>query len=113
YFISLLSLIESELNTNEQVFRLEILQNHLFSFLLLAERERRKQLNFSQKQSVDLFYALAFKSLLDENFIKDRSVNFYATQLGITKIKLNEVTLKIYGKMAKQIIDDKTMIEAK
>lgn len=113
YFKDLLFLMASEINNYDQVFKLEILQNLLFSFLLLAERERKKQLNFNEKQSVDLYYALLFKRLVDENFKKNRLLSFYASQLEISKIYLNEVTLKTYGKMAKQIIDDKTMIEAK
>ncbi|MEM6800491.1 MAG: AraC family transcriptional regulator [Bacteroidota bacterium] len=55
-----------------------------------------------------------FISLLENNFHKqEHKLDFYASELKMTKRKLNEVTKRITGQTASNVIIDRIIIEAK
>lgn len=112
-FDDLLQQMMGELQNIKDNFRVDILQNLLHNFLLLSERERRKQ-NFSEiKKTPDLDYVVLFKGLLETNYKKQKQVNYYAKQIIITEKRLNQATTKVLGKTPKEIINDRIMLEAK
>ncbi|MEP7127406.1 MAG: hypothetical protein ABI729_01005 [Chitinophagales bacterium] len=69
-FINICNMIDEELKSPNDTAKQNILKNHLHNFLLLADREKRKQ-GFSEiKKSADLDYTLLFKDILENNFSK-------------------------------------------
>ncbi len=109
----LFEMMEAELKNGRDNYQSDILKNHLYNFLLLAEREKRKQ-NFKEvRKGPDLDCLLLFKDLLEKQFRKNKQVNNYASQLSMTEKRLNHATIKILGKTPKKMIDDRIMLEAK
>lgn len=112
-FDALLKLMLDESQTSNDEFQASILQKLLHNFLLFAERVRRKQGFTKLKKNADLDYVILFKDLLEENFKKQKQVNYYAKQIIISEKRLNQATTKVLGKSPKQIIDDRVLLEAK
>ncbi|TXH59960.1 MAG: helix-turn-helix domain-containing protein, partial [Bacteroidia bacterium] len=101
------------LENEKDISQPDILKNLLHNFLLLSERERRKQ-NFTEiKKSADLDYVMLFKNILENQFHNQKLVNNYARQLSVTEKRLNQATSKILDKSPKQMIDERVMLEAK
>lgn len=112
-FNSLIELMKEELNNKKDVRQGDILKNLLHNFLLYAERERRGQKFQEVKKGADLDYVLLFKDLIELHYKQHKQVNFFAAELSVTEKRLNLATNKILGKTAKQIIDERVMLEAK
>lgn len=111
--IDLLRMMTVELSNAKDPYQADILQNLLHNFLLLSERERRKQ-NFTEvKKGADLDYVMLFKDLLETHYHKLKQVNGYARLLRVTEKRLNQATSRILGKSPKEVIDDRVMLEAK
>ena len=51
--------------------------------------------------------------MIDKNFIKERQVQFYATQLGVCPNYMNVLTRKFLGKSALELINERTVLEIK
>lgn len=58
-------------------------------------------------------HANPFIKLLQENFMHDESVFFYADKLNVSQRTLNNFTHKIFGKSVIELIENKKMVEAK
>lgn len=112
-FDDLFKLLELELVNNNDQYQSEVLQNYLRNFLLLAERERKKQDFIKVEKDADLDFVMHFKDLLENQFQHLKTVNNYASQMHITLKRLNKATSKIMGKTPKQLIDDRIILEAK
>ena len=112
-FCELFELMDMEYNCNNDKFHNDILRNYLHLFLLHSEREKRKQGFKEVKPGSDLDYLLLFKEVLEKRFKKYRSVNRYASELGIPVNRLNKASLHTIGKSAKQLIDERILLEAK
>lgn len=90
-----------------------MLKNLLQNFLLLAEREKRKQGYIEQKKSTDLDYTLLFRDLLDKNYINLKNVSDYAQMICISEKRLVQATSAVLGKSPKEVINDRIILEAK
>lgn len=112
-FAQLFQLMETELENEKDILQSDILKNLLHNFLLLSERERRKQNYTEAKKDADLDYVMLFKDLLENQFHNQKLVNNYARQLSVTEKRLNQATSKILGKSPKEMIDERVMLEAK
>jgi len=112
-FADLFQLMKTELENEKDSSQSDILKNLLHNFLLLSERERRKQDFTEIKKGADLDYVLLFKDLLETNYRKLKQVNDYSKKLNITEKRLNQATSKILDKSPKQMIDERVMLEAK
>ncbi|SOD90669.1 AraC family transcriptional regulator [Spirosoma fluviale] len=109
----LLTLLHIEYETVRDSFQAPILKNYLHNFLMLTERQRRKQ-NFTEiKPSPDLDYVLLFRDLLDEQFREQKQVGYYTRQLSVAEKRLNTATKHVLGKTAKELINDRVLLEAK
>ena len=112
-FINICNLIDEELKSANDSAKQNILKNHLHNYLLLADREKRKQ-DFSEiKKSIDLDYTLLFKDLLENNFAEIKTVSGYAEKINVSEKRLNQATSKVLGKSPKELIDDRILLEAK
>lgn len=105
--------ITDELNLPSDNLKHILLKNLLHNFLLLAEREKRKQGFTEFKKGADLDYTLLFRDLLETNYTKLKSVNDYAQLIFISEKRLGQATSKILGKSPKEIINDRILLEAK
>ncbi len=105
--------IAEELKKPKDHYQHSILQNLLHNFLLLAERERRKQGFHEIKKGADLDYTLLYKSLLHEHYQKIKSVSAYAKLINVSEKRLTKATSAILGQTPKELIDDKVLLEAK
>lgn len=112
-FDNLLQLMELEFGTEREIYQSDILKNLLHNFLIISERERRKQ-NFTEiKRGAQLDYVLHFKDLLEANYRKLRQVGNYAEKMSVSQKQLNKATSNILGKSPKKMIDDRVILEAK
>jgi AraC-like DNA-binding protein len=112
-FSDLFQLMETELQNEKDISQSDILKNLLHNFLLLSERERRKQ-NFTEiKKGADLDYVMLFKDLIEINYRKLKQVSNYAKLVSVTDKRLNQATAKVLDKSPKQMIDERVMLEAK
>ena len=90
-----------------------LLKNLLHNFLLLAEREKRKQGFPEIKKGADLDYTLLFRDLLEANYKKLKNVNDYSKLIFVTEKRLGQATAKVLGKTSKEFINDRILLEAK
>ncbi|WP_430813596.1 AraC family transcriptional regulator [Carboxylicivirga sp. RSCT41] len=109
----LLNAMESEFMREQDDMQYGILHNLLHIFLLQSEREIRQQGFEELKPSIQLDYLVQFKDLLEENFRKERSVNKYASGMGISDKQLHKATTNLLDKTPKQIIDERVILESK
>lgn len=112
-FHIILEMMEREVKNPNDTAHYDLLRNLLHNFLLLADRERKKQGYKKFKPGVDLDFVMLFKNRLEKNFTTNKSVKKYAADLGITEKRLNNATSMILGKNPKQLIDDRVLLEAK
>ncbi len=112
-FIHICESITDELSLPTDNSKHILLKNLLYNFLLLSEREKRKQGYTELKKGADLDYTLLFRDLLENNFTKLKSVNDYSKIICITEKRLGQATAKVWGKSPKEIITDRILLEAK
>lgn len=112
-FADLFKLMEKELENENDISQPDILKNLLHNFLLLSERERRKQDFTGIKKGADFDYVMLFKDLLEVNYRKLKQVSSYAKMISVTEKRLNQATSKTLDKSPKQMIDERVMLEAK
>lgn len=105
--------LETETENINDEYQADIIRNDLQNLLLHSERERKKQGFVELDKDTNLEFALFFKELLESNFIQNKKVSFYANKMNISTKKLNQTTLKIFGKTPKNIIDDRILLECK
>ncbi|PQJ08970.1 AraC family transcriptional regulator [Flavipsychrobacter stenotrophus] len=105
--------ITEELGLPDDDSKHTLLKNLLQNFLLLAEREKRKQGFLELKKGADLDYTLLFRDLLENKYTKLKSVNDYSKIICISEKRLGQATSKILGKSPKEIINDRILLEAK
>lgn len=112
-FADLFKLMEKELENENDISQPDILKNLLHNFLLLSERERRKQDFTGIKKGADFDYVMLFKDLLEVHYRKLKQVSSYAKMISVTEKRLNQATSKTLDKSPKQMIDERVMLEAK
>lgn len=112
-FIGICHAINKELTLPDDYSKHDILKNLLHNFLLLAEREKRKQGFTEIKIGADLDYTLLFRDLLEKNFTQLKSVSVYAKKLHVSEKRLGQATHKLLGKTPKELIDARILLEAK
>jgi AraC-like DNA-binding protein len=105
--------ITEELNLPVDNLKHILLKNLLHNFLLLAEREKRKEGFRELKKGADLDYTLVFRDLLETNYTKLKSVTDYAKIICISEKRLGQATSKVLGKLPKEIINDRILLETK
>jgi len=112
-FTNLFELMENEISKERDAFQPELLKTYLHSFLLNAERERKKIDFVEVQKGADRDYIVLFKDFLETNYRRRKPVSYYSSELGVTEKRLNQATNKVLGKTIKQMIDERLMLEAK
>lgn len=105
--------IRTELELRTDYITEEIIFSLLKTLILVAERVNSKNINPFSESPNGSNYVFEFKKKLETMFNNSRTVNYYADQLGITPRKLNQVTLHTCGVSAKQLIEERVLLETK
>ncbi|HEY0176263.1 MAG TPA: helix-turn-helix domain-containing protein [Pedobacter sp.] len=106
-------LMKDEFNHRIDQYKPDMLRNHLHTFMLSAERERKEQGHQEVQPHIQLDYLILFKDQLEKHFHEQQKVGFYADKLAITNKVLTNATQKITGKTPKQLADERVLLEAK
>lgn len=115
-FVNLLSQVaalEREISIH-QFLSAELLKNHVAIILTYLLREYHVSANNSHTflpQEVAIFQR--FSALLEQYFADKPQVSFYASALAITPKTLNNCLKKISGKTCVELIQERTLTEAK
>ncbi len=112
-FLFLYFKMEMELKAGDDFARDGILNSFLKTFLLVAERIKRKKILDEHSGNHDANYLVQFKKKLEEHYKESRSVGFYADQMNITAKKLNKVIQSSFGVSTKKIIEERILLESK
>lgn len=112
-FLNLTEKIITEHNSEDDFAKDDIIVNLLKTFLLVAERIKRNRMGGTVTDIIDWSTLVEFKKKLEDNFHRSRLVNFYAQELNITQKKLNDLTTTFWGKSAKQVIEERVLLEIK
>ncbi|MEO0899291.1 MAG: AraC family transcriptional regulator [Bacteroidota bacterium] len=89
-----------------------ILQNLILAFLNKLESFiQQDHPSHSFIQFRDLFQK--FITLMEENYLREKGVNFYTDILGVSSRNLNDVLKQLTGQTALDLIIERTMLEAK
>lgn len=65
------------------------------------------------KQAISNSKALKFKYLLENNILTLKTVDEFATKIGVSKTYLNNLSQKYFAKSASELIKDRLILEAK
>ncbi|MFY0592255.1 AraC family transcriptional regulator [Roseivirga sp.] len=85
----------------------------LFTVLVSKAEEVVHNHTSHLKNSSQIKFLHQFNSLIETNFSKSRSAQFYAKEMAVTYKHLNEVCTTVLGRTAKTIIDDFVILQAK
>jgi AraC-like DNA-binding protein len=105
-------LMQREFNSTRPQKNL-VLRNLLNAFIICAARLMSCKTGIVQMDSSQNKIVRQFKTLIDENYLHRTQVAQYADMLYVTPGHLNDLIKSLTGKTAKQIIDEKRIIEAK
>ncbi len=105
--------IDEEINQFDSHTSPTILKNLLQNFLLTAEREKGKDSNNSFEKNIDFEYSTSFKDLIERHYKTKRNVSFFAQQLAISERRLGQATHHFFGKLPKEMINERIILEAK
>ncbi|MDZ7878620.1 MAG: AraC family transcriptional regulator [Saprospiraceae bacterium] len=113
---TLMQQIWQEYNKSDTVFgKYSVIYHLLLTLLVLIERkniELKAKEGTLIKDHKEQVY-LDFLQLLEKNYLKNHDISFYAKQLGVTARTLSTYATLYSGKTAKDIIQERLIIEAK
>jgi AraC-like DNA-binding protein len=106
------NLMLEEFNSN-RMKRDVIIRNLLNAFIICCGRIRGEHVTVMQMDSSQNKLVQLFKTYVDTHFREKTQVAQYAEMLYVTPGHLNDVIKSTVGKTAKQVIDEKRIMEAK
>jgi AraC family transcriptional activator of pobA len=111
-FTTLWAQLATELAQAPDSYQPVVLQNTVHNFLLLAERAQRQEYH-PLASSPHLRDTILFRTLVEQQFRTERAVRRYAAQLGVSEKRLAQATVRVLGKLPKQVIAERLTLEAK
>ncbi len=90
-----------------------VIRNLLNAFIIASARLTTCETRIVQMDGTQNKTVRQFKDLTDEHFLNRTQVSQYADMLYITPGHLNDLIKNVTGRTAKQIIDEKRIVEAK
>lgn len=101
-------------NQSKQSYSIAVLKSYLQLVLALASKEKSKYLQVENNSNpLILKEVLMFQQLLEENFLKEKSVSFYATKLNLSTSSLSKKIKQQLNKTPTQLIQERVVLEAK
>ncbi|WP_299157598.1 AraC family transcriptional regulator [uncultured Tenacibaculum sp.] len=110
--IPILECILSEYSNKKIMFRDNIKAN-LDLFFIELFRQTKNSDTLTKNNSYDISTLEKLLKLLDIHFYKNKQVSYYANQLNLSTYQLNSITKKALGKSCSQLINERTLLEAK
>lgn len=109
--LTLMALMESEAQENK-LWHYDIIRSYL---LIMFTKLRRLHQSRPQEGTVIKQHSLVkrFKSLVNQHYLDDKSVQSFASALNVTDKRLNEALRHATGKTATQLIHERIILEAK
>ncbi|MBK7105754.1 MAG: helix-turn-helix domain-containing protein [Ignavibacteriae bacterium] len=90
-----------------------IIESTIRILLLKLIQMNSNEVKYPFMLNVDNNVFIKFKNLLDKYFSQEKSVLFYAMKLFVTPNKLNQIVKKNISKTAKQMIEERILLETK
>lgn len=109
----LLLLIEAEWNDRIAFGRDDTLRHLLAALVIRLERMYQQSLTPATDERDAARVYQQFLALLEDEFARRHDVQFYATSLGITPVRLSRILSRLVGKTTKQVIDGRIVLEAR
>jgi AraC-type DNA-binding domain-containing proteins len=106
-FETIMSERRKNIESNKELVAIKVIELLLACERLLIEEQNADP----QPASGDLI--IRFRELLETNYVNERSVAFYASELGVHPNHLNAVVKKVTGETAKEAIQNRLLIEIK
>lgn len=110
--IDVIKLINREINENDK--NLKIIDHLLETLFEMIERARL--ISVKSKEMSSLPYNITLKNFLrivENNFSRDESVDFYANKLNMSAKSLNQICQHILQKSISEIVEIRKLVEAK
>jgi len=106
--------LQMEINQSDVFNKHYILKNLVQNLLLIAQREKMTKHPLPTTFVPGyVSVVMMFTDLLEHQFKNNKSVVKYAPQLSITEKKLGQATKQVLGKLPKDMIDARVLLEAK
>lgn len=112
HFDNLLGQMQAEYE-QQKFGRIPLLRHMLGQLLILLERHRQTTVQDREPKTWTAQIYQDFILKLEEQFRKAHHVSHYAADLGVTSRQLSDICREFSGKTAKQIIQDRLIVEAK
>lgn len=90
-----------------------IVKTYLQLILAICSKEKSTTLHYSLLHKTFDKSILKFSSVLDQHFIKEKKVSFYANYLNLSTSLLSKKVKQQFGKTPSQLIQERTVLEAK
>ena len=106
-FETIMSKRKQNIEDNQELVALKVIE-----LLIACERLLIEEQN-TELQPISKDLIIRFRELLDTHYVNERSVSFYADQLGVHPNHLNAVIKKATGETAKESIQNRLLMEIK
>jgi len=112
---SLLGLIQlmSREKTCEPASSRGIVKHYLNAFLLLIEREKKRNAAETMMPLAHDARVMQLRRLLEEHYRTEHQVTFYASAFALTPKRLNEITKEATGRTVTELLHDRIVLESK
>lgn len=90
-----------------------ILKSYLQLILALCSKVKLEQLEQANEEELIILEDLTFQNELEQHYIQQREVSFYAERMGISVNSLSKKVKKQYGKSPSVMIQERVILEAK
>ncbi|EJG02194.1 helix-turn-helix domain-containing protein [Flavobacterium sp. F52] len=105
--------ISSELKGMNSDFSESVIKAYLQVILALSSKEKKQQISSQSQGTSRMDEGLNFQQLLEENFLAERSVQFYAEKLNLTAENFSKKIKSHLGKPPSGFIYDRIVLESK
>jgi AraC-like DNA-binding protein len=109
----ILNKIDSELTVKNSDFSESVIKAYLQVILALSSKAKKHLISSQNENSVKMNEGLKFQQLLEENFLTQRSVQFYADQFNLTPESFSKKIKSQLGKSPSGFIYDRVTLESK
>lgn len=90
-----------------------IIKHYLNAFLLLAEREKKRNVTDTMRPLHHDSRVVQLRRLLEKHYTREHQVAFYANAFALTPKRLNEITKETSGRTVTELLHDRIVLEAK
>lgn len=104
-------LYDVQQNFDHDLYR-DLSHNIIQQILIMGTLQHHHVTELHYKEDIDTLVVIRFKELLEKHYIQEKSSQFYADKLNITRTRLNKATKKILDNTAKELIIKKIIEEA-